>query len=163
MKLLPLLLLLTCLTLGIASCNLLGGNEDPSSMTAMVNGEEWESNPLVATYAKVDTSLLTLLTLTGNTGGLSASTIILQVVNYEGEGTYDLSAGQSVAFANYLPDFTSMEVYSSIADNSTGTLTISDDNDEFAEGTFSFTAALEKDGVFESIEVTDGAFKINKL
>lgn len=77
------------------------------------------------------------------------------MINYAGEGTYDLSAGQGNSFANYLPDFTSMEAYSSIADNTTGTFTVTEDNDHFAECAFTFTEGFEVDGIFEYLEITE--------
>jgi len=158
MKTLPIFLLTACLFLGIASCNLLG-DSDGSPVTAVIDGEDWNSVALTSTFVVVDSSFLTI---TGTSGGLAPSSIILQVLGYEGEGTYDLADDASIAFANYLPNILDTIAYSTSEDGSSGMITITDDNDEFAEGTFSFIAAGVVGAPNETVEVTEGQFKIDK-
>lgn len=116
----------------LASCN----NDDDDnnslpdpSMSANIDGISWTAD----------------VSLTGSTGGnvllltgagSNGTQIVISVVNYTGESTYDIPSGNSNSFGRWN---SGTEQFSTTI-GGTGTVNVTTDNGNQVSGTFSFTA-----------------------
>lgn len=154
-------LLLLALSLNLAACDSGGGDDSIAlgSMTATVGGSSWDAAN--ATANVITAAGNRTLAISGATVGTQITTMSLTITAIGGAaigtGTYALgddATDNVFGSATYLPTFNPADAYSSTS----GTVTISEIDDDHVEGTFSFTGQVAASG--ETITVADGRFNV---
>ncbi|MEY8847433.1 DUF6252 family protein [Psychroserpens sp. XS_ASV72] len=137
----------------------------PGTITAKVNGTTVTSVE-IATFATLASGNLQIQ---GNTGGTSSKAFVMNIVGFDGEGTYPLGGGANIFnVASYtttvvdLNDPTNPEVriwQAPYDDTQVGEINISEVTETKIKGTFNFSA---KNGDDDSIRnITEGSFNID--
>ena len=145
--------LLVCGFIGFYSC----GPDELDGLVASIAGEEFDSS-LTAVYSF--TPLDSVLIITGTSGGiLNTSTLMLTVVDYQGEGSYEIDG--VLNFGSYVPSILDTVAFEGISGNINLT-SVTEDN---IQGTFEFvgehTDFLSGD-VLATTNVEDGEFNITQ-
>jgi len=141
-----------------------GGSAAEGTVTAKVNGNGFTSVEM-ATFASINSGTLMVQ---GNTGGTSSQAIVLQIIGFDGTGTYPIGGGANIYnVASYtetdvdLSNPTNPDVVTWQApydDSQVGEINISEVTDTKVKGTFSFQAK-NADGNIKNI--TEGSFNVN--
>lgn len=155
-------LTLLLVTVSIISCGkdddggTSGGGSSDTFWYCKVDGEDFriEGDYAFATYFDIDNTIAVYGSEDQAVPGFA--TIFIALKNDDGMvGTYDLSLnGDATGTYN---DTDPSETFLSAFEDGGGTMEITKIDDEFVEGTFSFTAF---DGNGNSKEITDGSFKV---
>ncbi len=130
------------------SCTKDDNNTDPSNtetyMKVKINGENWESNDVVASYSPSTKTLFIVALDTDGNNGLE-----LKIINYNGTGTYNIDENiivQRITQAYFNPG------------GNAGSIKITKDNGIIYEGEFDCTLVniLDQNDV---LELKNGDFK----
>jgi hypothetical protein len=151
------------LTLALTAC---GGSKNPASpggsgggshfMRATIDGSSWSSSSTLVNLG-VNHSQPGLYIMTG--GGTTGYSIVLDLYNISGPGTYPLGVGISVAGG--IATLSQVNAgWSTALTGVSGTVTITDLSDTHIAGTFSFTATPLSGGATGAKSVTAGSFDL---
>ncbi|MGV3461220.1 MAG: DUF6252 family protein [Flavobacterium sp.] len=157
--------LLVSLSFFAASC----GDDDSGStnntnpggeyVSAKVNGEAFGSSTLFDAVAASNPNATTLVVQGSDNGG---NAIQIMLLNFDGEGTYNLSNMINGQLLYTKLQGTTAISYSSAAEGSAnGTAEITLVDDTKVEGNFSFTGRRVQEGSTETVNVTEGSFRAN--
>lgn len=139
------------------------GSAANGTITAKVDGANFQSNEMLSMATKVSAGATTTLTLQGtdNTGkGFNFG-----INGYEGEGSYEIG-GNNLVFvvASYVEgnasNPTATQTWTAPYDNTSlrGSISIVSETDDKVEGTFEFTCKNPNDGSVKTI--SDGSFNL---
>jgi hypothetical protein len=161
--------MLLFLSFGTTSCSSdddggSGGNAANGTVTAKIDGNNFQSQQMFSTANRVSAGGNTTLTLQGTDNSGKGFNFIIN--GYEGEGTYDIG-GDNLVFvvANYIEanasNPTATQTWTAPFDDTTirGIISFSSDIDENVKGTFEFTSKNPNDGSIK--EITDGSFDLD--
>ncbi len=142
-----------------------GGGAAPGVLVASVDGTTVTSVE-IATFATLSNGVLQIQ---GNTGGTSSKAIVLNLLDYNGAGTYPLGGGVNIINnASYVetdvdlnnptnPDVRTWQA--PYNDSQVGEIIITEVSDTNVKGTFSFSC---KNGADDSVRnITEGSFNID--
>lgn len=144
-----------------------GGDAALNTIKAKVNGN-WVTTLEMVTFAN---QVGSMLAIQGNTGGTSSEAFVLNVIAYDGVGTYDIgggSTGLGQANASYteiqVDPSNPMDFQQTIwsapyeGGEKVGEINVSEVTDDYVKGTFHFTAKNPDDG--STVNITEGSFNI---
>ena len=142
-----------------------GGNTPPGTMSANIDGNNYQSSEMLSSANKVNNGIdgSEALTLLGNTD--EGKTISINILNYDGVGTYDIGGDNSIAVtASYIEvnisNPTDSQTWQAPFDETvSGSISVSSDENNNVQGTFEFTA---QNSIDDSIkEITAGSFNMD--
>lgn len=140
-----------------------GGGAASGTITAKINGSAFTSLEMTSFASSTNGGGQTALILQGNT---QSQAINMQIMGYDGVGTYQLSDDNIFRSASYVEPNISNPLDSKTwnapyQDSGViGEIKISEETDTYVKGTFNFTCKNVADGSTKSI--TDGAFNLKK-
>ncbi len=141
-----------------------GGSSAPGTMSATIDGSNYQSSEMLSSANKVNAGGSTTLTLLGNSN--EGKTITINILGYDGTGTYDIGGDNLIAVtASYIEanvsNPTASQSWSAPYDGDTvrGTISVSSDANDNVQGTFEFTAKNSNDG--SVVDITDGSFNMD--
>lgn len=88
----------------------------------------------------------------------SGAFIQISLMNFDGEGTYDVST-QLNGYAQYGTVNLVATFNSAMGNGATGEVTITESTDTYVKGTFEFIGRRTQEGTPATVEVTNGEFK----
>lgn len=142
-----------------------GGNAAAGTVTAKIDGANFQSNTMLSTANKVTQGAADVMTLQGTDN--SGKGFNFAINGYEGEGTYTFG-GASLGFivGNYIEanasDPLNSQTWTAPYDNEDirGEISISSDSGDNVKGTFEFTCKnFNGDGSIKTI--TEGSFDLD--
>jgi len=144
-----------------------GGNAAAGTIRAKVNGTTVTTLEMV-TFA---TQVGSVMQIQGNTGGTSSKAFVMNIMTFDGVGTYDIGGGSTgLGQANVSYVETTVDLSNPAAPNiktwnapfeggeKVGEIKVSEVTDTNIKGTFFFTAKNVDDG--STKEITEGSFNI---
>ena len=145
-------------SLALVSC---GGDDDNGTtgsgefVKAKVDGSNWSSSSSIDVVS-ASNPMANVLTVQGSNN--SGEVIQLSLMNYNGEGTYDVSS-QINGYAQYGTVNPIAFYNSAMGGAAGGEVTITEVTETYVKGTFEFTGKRTEEGNNETVEVTNGEFK----
>ena len=129
-----------------------GGNPSGGSMSAKVDGKDWNAN--TAVQAVLAGGSLQI----GGTG--SGGQVNLSFFSYTGPKAYTIGGSPTNIYTQAIYTTVALPpvIYNATGGLGSGTVTITNDTNGYIEGVFSFVGKTDANG--KSINVTDGKFKI---
>lgn len=140
-----------------------GGDAASGIIKAKVNGTGFSSMEMASFATKASGGGQTTLVLQGNT---ATQGISMNIMGYEGVGTYELKDSNVFINASYIEPNSSNPMNSPTwsapyqSSGVVGQIKISEESDTHVIGTFSFKAKSTTDGSME--DITDGSFNLKK-
>lgn len=145
-----------------------GGNAAAGTIRAKVNGTTVTTLEMV-TFA---TQVGSVMQIQGNTGGTSSKAFVMNIMTFDGVGTYDIGGGSTgLGQANVSYVETTVDLSNPAAPNiktwnapfeggeKVGEIKVSEVTDTNIKGTFFFTAKNVDDNTQK--QITEGSFNIN--
>jgi len=151
-----------CASLSLVSCSdddggSTGGNSSGEYVKAKVDGENFSSSNTIDVVSATQPMESVLMIQGSNDSG---AFIQISLMNFDGEGTYDVSS-QLNGYAQYGTVNPVATFNSAMGNGATGEVIITEATETHVKGTFEFTGRRTQEGTPETVEVTNGEFKAN--
>ncbi len=145
-----------------------GGSAAAGTITAKVGGSS-VTTVNIATFAN---QVGPIMQIQGNTGGTSSKAFVLNIMTYDGVGTYDIGGGEfglgqaNVSYVETIVDLANptapdIKTWSAPFEGGekVGEIKVSEVTETYIKGTFQFTAKNTDDG--STKQITEGSFNID--
>lgn len=132
-------------------------NTSGEFVSAKVNGQAFSSSTMFDAVAASNPTPSTVMVQGSDNSGKA---IQIMIMNFDGEGTYNLSnmtSGQML----YTVASPFVSYSSAAGEGASGTVEIILVDDTKVEGNFSFTGKKVQEGATETVNVTEGSFRAN--
>ena len=145
-----------CASLSLVSCSDDDGGSTGGSaeyVKAKIDGDNFSSSGM---FVSATNPMEGVLMIQGSDD--SGAFIQISLMNFDGEGTYDVS-NQLNGYAQYGTVNPVATFNSAMGNGATGEVVITESTETHVKGTFEFTGRRTQDGTPETVEVTNGEFK----